>query len=118
MGADEPDPAADLDKMHIADVSLLAADAKPAQGYEEIQPAEQEFAASGTDEAQGEMPAQEAESKGFVAKFVLTPCIAVAGFAGRHRFILGAAVVIIAGLIVTKKKRSFSGAWRRWNSGR
>ncbi len=119
LGADEPDPAADLDKMHIADVSLLAADAKPAQGYEEIQPAEQEFAASGTNEAQGEMPTQKAGSKGFAAKFVLTPCSAVAGFAGRHRFILGAAVVIIiAGLIVTKKKRSFSGAWRRWNSGR
>ncbi len=117
--ADEPAPAADLDKMHIADASLLAEDAKPAQGHEEIQPAKQESTASGTDEAEGEMPAQEAESKGFAAKFVLTPCSAVAGFARRHGFIFGAAVVIIAGLIVTnKKKLSFSGVWRRWNFGR
>lgn len=119
LGADEPDPAADLDKMHIADVSLLAEDAKPAQGHEEIQPAKQESAANSMDEAEGEVPAQEAESKGFAAKFILTPCIAVAGFAKRHWFILGTAVLFVAGLIVIKKKKlSFSGPWRRTNSGR
>jgi hypothetical protein len=102
LGAAEPDAAADLDKMHIADASLLAEDAKPAQGHEEIQPAK-----------------QEAGSRGFAAKFVVTPCNAVAGFAMRHGFISGVAVVFVAGLIITnKKKLSFSGLWRRMNPGR
>ncbi|MCD6392462.1 MAG: hypothetical protein J7M40_03045 [Planctomycetes bacterium] len=115
LGADEPDPAADLDKMHIADVLLLAEDTKPAQGYEEIQPS----TASGTDEAGSEAPAEEAKPKGFAAKFILTPCGAVAGFARRHGFLTGAAIVFVAGLIVVKKRKlSFSNPWRRWNSGR
>ena len=115
LGNNEPDPAADLDKMHIADVLLLAEDAKPVQGYEEIQPS----TASGTDEAEGEVPAQEAEPKGFAAKFILTPCGAVAGFARRHGFITGAAIVFVAGLIVVKKRKlSFSNPWRRTTSGR
>lgn len=119
LGADEPDSAADLDKMHIADASLLAEDAKPAQGHEEIQPAKQESTASSTDEAEGEVPAQEAESKGFAAKFILTPCSAVVGFVRRQWFIFGAAVLFVAGLIVIKKnKLSFTGPWRRGNSGR
>lgn len=123
LGADKQNSAADLDKMHIADASLLAEDAKPAQGHEEIQPAKQEAGqesvAKGTDQAQGKVPAQEAESKGFAARFILTPCSAVAGFAKRHWFIFGAAVLFVAGLIVIKKnKLSFTGLRRRMNSDR
>ena len=119
LGADEQDAAADLDKMHIADVSLVAEDAKPARGHEEIQPAKQESAANSRNEVEGEVPAQEAKSKGFAARFILTPCSAVVGFAKRRGFILGAAVLFVAGLIVIKKNNvSFTSLWRRMNSGR
>ncbi len=115
FGNNEPEPAVDLDKLHIADVLLLSEETKPAEGYEEIQPSTE----SGTDEAGSEVPAEEAEPKGFAAKFILTPCGAVAGFARRHGFITGAAIVFVAGLIVVKKRKlSFSNLWHRTTSGR
>ncbi len=120
LAYNKSDASIDLDKMHIADILLLSEEnAKPATGHEDIEPAEQESAASGMDEADGEEPAEEGEPKGFAAKFILTPCGAVAGFAGKHWFISGAAVVCVVGLMVVKKKKlSFSNSWRRMNSGR
>lgn len=107
--AGAPAPAVDLDKMHIADVLLLSEDDKLAGGNEEIQPST----------AEGGVPAEEAEPKGFTAKFILTPCGAVVGFAWRHGFISGVVIVLVVGLIVVKKRKlSFSNLWRRMSSGR
>ena len=109
FGNNGPAPAIDLDKMHIADVLLLSADAKAAGGNEEIRPST----------AESGVRAEEAEPKGFAAKFILSPCGAVVGFARRHGFISSAAIVFVVGLIVIKKKKlSFSNPWRRMSSGR
>ncbi len=108
---DQADPAADLDKMHIADAPLLGDNANPLEKHQEIQVQKQGVAQDA--DVEGQQPPEAANSKGFVAKFFLTPGSAVLKFAGRHFIILLAAALCIAALIVTKKKKLLSGGPRR-----
>jgi hypothetical protein len=108
---DQADPAADLDKMHIADAPLLGDNANPLEEHQEIQVQKQGVAQDA--DVEGDQPPEAAKSKGFVAKFFLTPGIAVLKFTGRHFVILLAAVLSVAALIVTRKKKLLSGGPRR-----
>ncbi len=114
---DQADPAADLDKMHIADAPLLGDNANPLEEHQEMQVQKQgigsEPGAGVAADAQGDQPPEAASSKGFVAKFFLTPGIAVLKFTGRHFIVLLAAVLCVAAFIVTKKKKLLSGGLRR-----
>ena len=85
---DPADSAAVLDKIHIANALLLAANGKTIEGQEDIQESE-----------------QDAKSKGFVDKVFVTPGNAVLKFAGRHFIIVGAAVFCVVVLIAVKKKK-------------
>ena len=89
-----------LDKIHIADALLLAANGKTIEGQEEIQESE-----------------QGAKSKGFVDKVFVTPGSTVLKFAGRHFMIVGVAVFcVVVWIAVKKKKLRPAGPRRRTNS--
>ena len=95
MTQDEADSAADLDKMHIAD-ALLADNAKPLEGQEEIRAQEQQVAPEADN------------SKGFAAKYFVTPGIAVLKFTISHFVIILIAVLCLAAWRVTRKKKPSS----------
>ncbi len=89
---DPADSAAVLDKVHIADALLLAANGKTIEGQEEIQES-----------------AKDSKPKGFVDKVSVTPGSTVLKFARRHFIILLAAVLCVASLMVVRKKKLLSG---------
>ncbi len=118
---DQAGSATDLGKIHLADAPLLGDNANPLEGHQEIQVQKQgvgsEPGAGVAADAQGDQPPEAAKSKGFVAKFFMTPGSAVLKFAGRHFVILLAAVLCVAAWIVVKKKKLLpAGPRHRTNS--